>query len=86
MLASVLEPAAGTGALRERRSPTGAHDAALSQMRSMRFGVVAPAMPEWVMRFSNRRRFEPIGAIPPAKAEVNVHAPLKLHTGRRNQP
>jgi transposase-like protein len=36
--------------------------------------VVAYATLEWVDWFNNRRLLEPIGTIPPAKAEANDHA------------
>lgn len=32
---------------------------------------------EWVDWFKNRRLFEPIGNIPPAQAEANIHAALE---------
>jgi len=41
------------------------------------FDAVEGATLEWVDWFNNRRLLEPIGNIPPAKAEANVYAALE---------
>ncbi len=47
------------------------------RVKIMRFEAVEYATLEWVDWFNNRRLLEPIGNIPPAKAEANFDATLE---------
>ena len=48
------------------------------------FEAVEFATLEWMDRFNNRRLLEPIGNIPPAKAEANFHAALSPQSWPRS--